>query len=129
MLMSNTMDLRLIVKTAQIRLVRSIYQKNIIATHNKASFDYHIRQHKNNSKDALNCHIKKEHKGLRRYECHECDGLCTGKQGVRRHVESVHTGLKFDCDMCELMIELNSGWRCMQCGKGSKNKTLLKMHF
>ena len=97
--------------------------------HNKASFDYHIRQQKNNSKDALNRHIKKEHKGLRRYECHECDGLCTGKQGVRRHVESVHTGLKFDCDMCELMIELNSGWRCMRCGKGSKNKTLLKMHF
>ena len=104
-------------------------RKTLLLHHNKVSFDYHICQHKNNSKDALNCHIKKEHKGLRRYECHECDGLCTGKQGVRRHVESVHTGLKFDCDMCELMIELNSGWRCMQCGKGSKNKTLLKMHF
>ena len=48
---------------------------------------------------------------------------------MRRHVESVHTGRKFDCDICELMIELNSDWRCMQCGKGSKNKTLLKMHF
>ena len=128
MLMSNTIDLRLIVKTAQIRLVRSIYKKNIIATPQLGLFNYHICQHKNNSKDALNCHIKKEHIGLR-YHCNECDGLCTGKQGVRRHVESVHKGLKFDCDMCELMIELNSGWRCMQCGKGSKNKTLLKMHF
>ena len=106
-----------------------LLEKDILLHHKKVSFDCHIFQHKNNSKDALNCHIKKEHKGLRRYECHECDGLCTGKQGVRRHVESVHTGLKFDCDMCEFMIELNSGWRCMQCGKGSKNKTLLKMHF
>ena len=81
--------------------------------------------------------------------------MFTGKQGVRRHVKSVHKGLKFDCNMCELklsasslsthkqrahfkatvygaktltetifsmMIELNSGWRCIQCGKESKNK-------
>ena len=96
--------------------------------HTKVSFDYHICQHKNDSKDALNCHIKKKHKGLR-YECHECDMLCTGKEGVRRHVESVHKGLKFDCDMCELMIDLDSGWRCMQFVKGSKNKALLKMHI
>ena len=36
---------------------------------------------------------------------------------------SVHKGLKFDCDMCELMIELE------MCGKGSMNKALLKMHI
>ena len=105
-----------------------LLEKDILLHHHKVSFGYQICQHKNNSKDALNCHIKKEHKGLR-YECNECDGLCLGKQGVRRHMESVQKGLKFDCDMCELMIELDSGWRCMQCGKGSKNKALLKMHI
>ena len=57
----------------------------------------HICQLKNDSKDALNRHIKNKHKGLK-YECHECDGLCTGKQGVRRHVESVHNGLNFEFD-------------------------------
>ena len=82
---------------------------------------------------------------------------------MRRHVKSVHKGLKYDCDMCEvkfssldrvsihkknvhfketvygaktlsetifpMMIELNSGWRCIHCGKESKNKSLLKMHI
>ena len=66
-----------------------LLEKDILLHHHKVSFGYKICQHKNNSKDALNCHIKKEHKILR-YECHECDGLCTGKQGVRRHVASVH---------------------------------------
>ena len=69
-----------------------IYQKkniHILLHLIKVSFDCHICQIKNYSKDTLNHHIKKEHKGLK-YECHECDGLCTGKQVVRRHVESVH---------------------------------------
>ena len=82
---------------------------------------------------------------------------------MKTHVNSVHKGLKFDCDMCKsksssrsdlskhkknvhfkakvygaktltetifsMMIESNSGWRCMQCGKENKNKGLLKMHI
>ena len=28
-----------------------------------------------------------------------------------------------------MMTELDSGWRCLQCGKESKNKQLLKMHI
>ena len=41
-------------------------EKNIhVLLHfNKVSFDCYICQLKNNSKDALNRHIKKEHKGL-----------------------------------------------------------------
>ena len=80
--------------------------------------------------------------------------VMTGKQGVRRHVESVHKGLKCElklslsyelsrhkknihfkatvywAETTFLMIsELNSGWRWMQCGKESKSKALLKMHI
>ena len=35
--------------------------------------------------------------------------MFTGKQGVRRHVKSVHKGLKFDCDMCELKFGYPDG--------------------
>ena len=85
------------------------------------------------------------------------------KKVRKKHVKSVHKGLKYNCDMCEvkfsqpgsvskhkknvhfkatvygaktltetifsMMIESNSGWRCVQCGKESKNKGLLKMHI
>ena len=88
---------------------------------------------------------------------------------MRQHVKSVHKGLKYDCNMCELkfsyphgvsshkkrahfkekvygaktltetvftmMTELETGWKCIQCGKEQRNKSkkisksLLKMHI
>ena len=139
--------------SCQFKATRESKLKHHISVHHEGmTFDCNICQQKYNSKERLDHHIKKVHEGLEyEYECHECDGLFVSVKGVKRHVNMVHNlslhkhrvhfksivyGAKtLKETIFSMMLELNSGWKCMHCGKESKSKNkqagkqLLGMHI
>ena len=78
--------------------------------------------------------MERVHKGLK-VDCDMCELTFSSSDSASRHKQNVHFketvyGAKTLTEtIFSMMIELNSGWRCMHCGKESKNKGLLKMHI
>ena len=52
------------------------------------------------SKQVLKKHIETMHNGVR-YRCNECSYLSSDKANLRRHVLTLHEGLKFPCQNCD----------------------------
>ena len=79
-------------------------------------------------------HVKMVHKGLK-FDCDMCELKYVDTYGLSTHKKNVHFkvivyGAKTLTETIYLMMtELNSGWKCIQCGKESRNKSLLKMHI
>ena len=86
------------------------------------------------NKASVKKHVNSVHKGFR-YQCDLCekqfrfaDSISTHKE--RAHFKAIVYGVKTLSETAySMMTELNSGWRCKQCGKESINKFLLRMHI
>ena len=84
--------------------------------------------------------MKSVHKGLK-YDCDMCEVKFASTGSVSTHRKNVHLkatvyGAKTLTEtMNSMMVEVNSGWKCIQCGKENKgkwkgvSKNLLRMHI
>ena len=85
-------------------------------------------------KGGVRKHVKSVHKGLK-YDCDMCELKLSTSTRLSMHKKNVHFKAKvygaktLTETIFSMMIESNSGWRCMPCGKENKNKDLLKMHI
>ena len=50
----------------------------------------------------LKRHIKTVHEGLR-YSCDQCEFKATQQGTVNGHIQSIHKGIRYACDKCEYM--------------------------
>ena len=53
----------------------------------------------------LKRHILTVHEGVK-YPCNQCDKTFTQQQHLKMHLVSVHEGVKFACDKCEAKFTL-----------------------
>ena len=85
-------------------------------------------------KEGVRKHVERVHKGLK-VDCDMCELKLSSTSSLSTHKKNVHFkptvyGAKTLTEtIFSMMIESNSGWRCRQCGKESKNKHILKMHI
>ena len=119
---------------------KAILNNHILVQHEGKTFDCKTCQSKFNSKKNLDCHIKRRHvRSVRREEkfsCDVCGKMYSGPKNVTIHKQTVHFkatvyGAKTLTETIFSMVEeLGSGWwKCMQCGKESQLKKVLKMHI
>ena len=52
------------------------------------------------SRSTLFHHRKSVHKGVR-YACNQCDYQANRQDGLKAHIQSKHEGVKYSCDQCD----------------------------
>ena len=72
------------------------------------------------------------------YRCGYCETRCETKQGLKKHVDNKHLGIKFQCSQCEfhgyeirkhMLIHSEGRHVCDVCGHKSRERKELKYHF
>ena len=91
-----------------------VYIKNTDASFSNRQFLSNSSLHKT-SDETFNCkqcpshfnqlkhlkrHIESIHEGVK-YECKQCDHLFTRKDILKTHIQSIHEGAKYACDQCD----------------------------
>ena len=113
---------------------------HINASHEGLRYECHECDGVFTCKKDVRRHVKSVHKGLK-YDCDMCevkfsttDSLSTHKKRV--HLKATVYGAKTLSEtLNSMMVEVNSGWKCIQCGKETKgkwkgvSKNLLRMHI
>ena len=61
---------------------------------------FQFRDYKTAGKPYLKRHIQSLHKGIR-YQCHQCDYKAAEKYYLRKHMKSIHEGILYPCNQCE----------------------------
>ena len=90
----------------------------------------------------LEIHIKSVHGGVFKHSCRQCGELFSKRTNLKRHIQTIHEGLKYNCKQCDyqnqeraLLINHikseHAGVRyvCKQCFKQFKKKMSLKLHI
>ena len=90
---------------------------------------YHLKKHPS---DASVEGDPKPHK------CGYCETRCETKQGLNKHVDNKHLGIKYQCSQCEfhgyeirkhMLIHSEGRHVCDVCGHKSRERKELKYHF
>lgn len=69
--------------------------------HGDNIFDCTYCEKKFNTKTKLNDHIKRYHTFEKNYKCSElnCDAAFYDSQNLKRHIRTIHQGLRFECQV------------------------------
>ena len=79
-------------------------------------------------------HVNMVHKGLT-YDCDICESKYVDRSGLSTHKKNVHfKGTVYGANtltatIFAMMTQLNTGWKCIQCGKETKHKASLETHI
>ena len=96
--------------------------------------DYHMKNHmiKHSTETAL------QESCLKMYKCIHCENKCETKQGLKKHIENIHIGVKFQCSQCEylgyeirrhMLIHSDGKHVCDICGHKSREPKDLRYHM
>ena len=96
--------------------------------------DFHMKKHllKHSTETAMQKTVTKI------YKCNHCDNTCETKQGLNKHIDSIHLGIKYQCSQCEflgyeirrhMLIHSEGRHVCDICGHRSRLPKELKYHM
>ena len=96
--------------------------------------DYHMKnhmmKHSNETTPPESCQ--------KIYECIHCENRCETKQGLKKHIDNIHLGIKFQCSQCEflgyeirkhMLIHSDGKHVCDICGHKSREPKDLRYHM